>query len=175
MRSLMLLRHSKAVPAGGNLRDHERMLDPRGREEAAKMGVYMARHGLVPDEVIVSTASRTRETWALAAPAFAAPPLAVFDERLYDAAPDTILEVAKAAPQRSKSLLLIGHNPGLHKAAVMLLATGDVEARERLIEQLPTTGLVTIEFAFDDWKQLRPQSGRLDHFVTPRSFAVTTD
>jgi len=33
--------------------------------------------------------------------------------------------------------------------ALMLIASGDVEARERLREKLPTSGLVIIDFAFD--------------------------
>ena len=51
----------------------------------------------------------------------------------------------------------------------MLIASGDVDARERLREKLPTSGLVIIDFAFDDWSKLHPQSGRLERFVSPKS------
>jgi phosphohistidine phosphatase len=53
----------------------------------------------------------------------------------------------------------------------MLIASGDVEARERLREKLPTSGLVIVDFAFDDWSRLHPHSGRLERFVTPKSLA----
>lgn len=175
MRSLMLLRHSKAASLDATIRDQERMLDARGRDDAPKMGAYMARHDLVPDEVMVSTATRTRETWALAAPAFPIPPLAVFDSRLYDAPAGTLLEIIKSAPDKARTLLLVGHNPGLHKLALLLIAAGDVEARERLSEELPTTGLVIIDFPVDDWNKLHPHAGRLDRFVTPRSLIMATD
>ena len=72
---------------------------------------------------------------------------------------------------QTHTLLVVGHNPGLHELAVMLIASGDVEARERLKEKLPTSGLVIIDFAFDDWSRLHPQCGRLERFVTPKSLA----
>jgi phosphohistidine phosphatase len=64
---------------------------------------------------------------------------------------------------------VIGHNPGMHELALMLIASGDVETRERLREKLPTCGLAVIDFAIDDWGLLHPRSGRLERFVTPKS------
>ena len=69
MRTLMLLRHAKAVPADGKIRDHDRPLASRGQKDAPKIGAYMARHQLQPDRAIVSPSKRTRETWELMAPA----------------------------------------------------------------------------------------------------------
>ncbi len=175
MRCLMLLRHAKSAPLDGTGRDHDRALQARGRKDAQKMGAYMARHALVPDQVIVSTAKRARETWALAAPAFSTPPPVVYDDRLYEAEPDAIFEVIREAVETTHALLLVGHNPGLHKLATLLIAAGNVDARERLHEEFPTAGLVTIDFAFDDWKKLHLQAGRLDRFVSPRSLTIATD
>jgi phosphohistidine phosphatase len=70
-----------------------------------------------------------------------------------------------------RTLLVVGHNPGLHDAARRLIASGDVEARERLNEGLPTSGLVVIDFAAKDWRNLHPHGGRLERFVSPRSLA----
>jgi phosphohistidine phosphatase len=72
-------------------------------------------------------------------------------------------------------LLIVGHNPGLHDLAVQLIAAGDVDARERLNEKLPTSGLVVIDFPYDDWSRLHSHSGRLEHFVSPRLIAEATD
>jgi phosphohistidine phosphatase len=63
--------------------------------------------------------------------------------------------------ERGRTLLVIGHNPGLHDLARMLIASGDVEARERLNEGLPTAG-----------RKLHVHGGRLERFVTPRSLAA---
>ncbi len=175
MRTLMLLRHAKAVPADATTRDRDRPLDSRGRQDAPKIGAYMALHRLVPDRALVSPSRRTRETWTLAAQAFAAPPPASFEDRIYDASPQTILDLIHEQDTACPSLLLVGHNPTLHRVAVGLIAAGDLEAREQLREALPTSGLVTIEFAFDSWRKLHLQGGRLGHFVTPRSLEAATD
>lgn len=175
MRCLMLLRHAKSVSADPGTRDFDRPLDARGRKDAPKIGAYMARHALLPDQVLVSTAKRTRETWALAAAAFPTTTPVVFDDRLYEAGHNAIFKMIKETAAATHSLLLLGHNPGLHKLAMLLIAAGDVDARERLHEELPTAGLVTIDFPLDDWSKLHPHSGRLDRFVSPRSLKMATD
>lgn len=175
MRTLLLLRHAKAVPPDGRTPDRNRALDSRGQQEAPKIAAYMALHRLVPDLALVSSAKRTRETWTLTAQAFAAPPPASFDDRIYDAGPQTILELIQEQGAACPSLLLLGHNPTLHRVALGLVAAGDLAAREQLHQSLPTGGLVTIEFAFNNWTQLHLQAGRLTHFVTPRLLEAATD
>jgi phosphohistidine phosphatase len=171
---LMLLRHAKTEKAEPGMRDHARRLNARGRADAAVIGTYMARHGMRPDLAVVSTSARTRETWELLCERLSAadgePPVE-YDERLYDATPETILEVARGTARAVKSLLLVGHNPGLHDLARHLIASGDVEARERLNEGLPTSALVVIDFAGAAWRKLGPHGGRLERFVSPRSLA----
>ncbi len=175
MRCLMLLRHAKANPGGGIIGDHERTLAPRGRKDASEIGAYMAHHQLVPDRAIVSTAARTRETWELTAAAFPRPVPVVYERRLYDAAAETTLDVITQTDSAVSRLLVIGHNPGLQKLATALIAAGDLDARERLSEALPTSGLVTIDFPLNDWKKLHSHAGHLGHFVTPRSLKMATD
>src|SRR6202000_265017 len=76
MRRLMLLRHAKTERADPGDRDRDRKLMKPGRSDASMIGVYMARHGLVPDLALVSPATRAQETWRLAAAAFPqAPPM----------------------------------------------------------------------------------------------------
>ncbi len=58
---------------------------------------------------------------------------------------------------------------------MQLIASGDVEARERVTEKLPTSGLVVIDLAFDDWSRLHAHAGRLERFVSPRLIAAATE
>ena len=175
MRTLMLLRHAKAVPADGKIRDQDRPLAPRGQKDAPKIGAYMAKHDLVPDRALVSPSKRTRETWELLAPAFGKRIRPTYEERVYIASPQTILDLIHEQGTGSRMLLIVGHNPSLHHVAVGLIATGDLDARERLLENLPTSGLVTIEFPFDDWGKLHGEAGRLTHFVTPKLIKAAAD
>jgi phosphohistidine phosphatase len=169
---LMLLRHAKSEKAEPGLRDHERRLNDRGERDAETIGAYLARHRLLPDLVAVSTSQRTRQTWEHVAAMLSASPPASFEERLYNAGAEAILAVVKETKPAVRTLMVIGHNPGLHEVARLLIASGDVEARERLNEGLPTTGLAVIDFAGKDWRKLHPHGGRLERFVTPRSLAA---
>jgi phosphohistidine phosphatase len=175
MRRLLLFRHAKAERAEPGERDFERALNERGRKDAARIGAYMAGHSLVPDRVAMSPSARTQETWKYTAAAFRPAPAAMSAERLYDATPHTILDVIKDTPGNAHTLLVIGHNPGLHELALMLIASGDTEARERLREKLPTCGLAIVDFPIDDWTKLHPQSGRLERFVSPKSLEAKTN
>jgi phosphohistidine phosphatase len=56
-----------------------------------------------------------------------------------------------------------------------LIASGDIEARARVNEKLPTSGLVVIDLSFDDWTRLHAKAGRLERFVSPRLIAEATD
>jgi phosphohistidine phosphatase len=175
MRRLMLLRHAKSDWSEPGVSDHDRPLNPRGQESAPKVGAYMARHGLVPDQVVCSTAVRARETWEELATEFKDHPLTVYDERLYNARIETILGLVRETKDRVKSLLLVGHNPGLHELAGLLIASGDLTHRARLREKLPTAGLVVIDFAVEEWTRLHPHAGRLERFVAPRWLETATD
>jgi phosphohistidine phosphatase len=174
MRRLLLLRHAKTERAEPGERDRDRRLTKRGRSDAPVIGTYMAHHGFVPDLALISPAARTQETWALIAPAFAKAPRMAKDERIYNATPERLL-AAIGETRGARSLLVIGHNPGLHEVALQLIAAGDVEARERVAEKLPTSGLIVIDFSVDEWSNLHPRSGRLERFVTPRLLAAATD
>jgi phosphohistidine phosphatase len=169
MRRLLLLRHSKADRSQPGEPDTGRTLVERGRKDAALIGSYMAKHALTPDRVLVSPAIRTQETWACASAAFRPAPAASTVERLYDATAHTIFAIVKDVPAGAHSALVVGHNPGLHELALMLMASGDIEAREQLAEKLPTSGLIALDFAIDTWSELHPHSGRLERFVTPKS------
>jgi phosphohistidine phosphatase len=155
--------------------DHDRALIERGRKDAGKLGAYMASHGLIPERVVLSPAARCQQTWKYAAAAMKPAPAAMSVEKLYDATPHAILAVIKDAPASAHSLMVVGHNPGMQELALMLIATGDVDAREALREKLPTSGLVVIDFALDDWARVHPASGRLERFVNPKSLEAAAN
>lgn len=109
MRTLILLRHAKAVRPHEAESDKARGLTGRGRREAAQSGAALAEAGLKPQLALVSSAQRTRETAALA---FASLNLEVrFEEALYHAAPDSIWDAFTACD--GDSVVIVGHNPGL--------------------------------------------------------------
>lgn len=168
MKTLLLLRHAKSAWPDG-VDDHDRPLAERGRRDAPCMGAYMAEVGLEPDFVLVSSARRTQETWALAAPVLgkACPSQTVAS--IYEAEPAAILAAIQAAPQECGTLLVIGHNPGFEDLAVLLAPAGDADTVARLRTKYPTAGLAVIRFDSERWTDVAPGAGRLVAFVTPKT------
>ena len=132
MRRLILFRHAKAEPRAPGEDDFDRPLSERGREDAALIGQALARENLAPDYALISPARRTAETWICARDAF--PRIrAELNRALYNAGPEEIREAVEAVADRCDTLIVIGHNPGLHELAVELLtdaaaSAADIEA-----------------------------------------------
>jgi phosphohistidine phosphatase len=175
MRRLMLLRHSTAASAEPGASDHDRELTPEGRADAALVGAYLVNHSFRPDRIMVSSATRTRDSWRQIAAALRATPEAIFDRRIYNASSQVLFDVMAETPDNARAVLILGHNPGLHELAVHLIANGDIDIRERLRENFPTSGIAIIDFALDSWSKLHPRSGRLERFVSPKMIAGATN
>lgn len=173
MRRLMLLRHAKTETEAPSGRDQDRRLAERGQRDAAEMGDWIATHPPVPEAVLVSHAVRARQTWDIAWQAMkgrvAAPEVEILPE-LYGADPAQILETIRSAtiPANPRRLLLVGHNPGMHEAALMLTGSGDRGAAKALADNLPTAGLAILDFDVKDWGDVAYRRGKLVLFVSPK-------
>jgi phosphohistidine phosphatase SixA len=121
MRELILLRHAHAESAQPGERDIERPLSLQGQAEAEAAGRWLREHGYVPDRVVLSPARRTRETCELALKELGYVEQRE-DERIYDATPGRLMEVAEDHREIAR-VLLIGHNPGFEQL-VALLSSG---------------------------------------------------
>lgn len=175
MRRLMLLRHAKSDWSLPGMSDHNRDLAARGRKAAPLMGRYLAEHGMIPDHVIVSTATRTRETWRLVAGMLPKIPPVDFEDSIYEASPRDILAAIADTPASARTLLVVGHNPGFQDTANLLVESGDKRMLKDLSQKFPTGALAVIDLDIDDWPAIRPGSGRLASFVTPRAIGGGSD
>lgn len=161
----MLLRHAKSAWPEG-VADHRRPLAERGRKAAPIIGAYMAEHGLVPDLALVSTARRAQETWEIVAEALRQSVNARDTVAIYEVAAPAILKVIRDVEPSVRSLLLVGHNPGMSELALLLAGRG--EELSRLHEKFPTAGLAVIDFDIEQWSDIEPGKGHLVRFATPR-------
>ena len=169
MRRLILFRHAKSAhPAG--VEDHERPLDARGRADAPRMGAYLAGEALLPDLVLVSSARRTQETSALAGEALG-PLEARTEPRIYEAPAERLLGVVRETPDAVRTLMLVGHNPGMEDLARTLIGFGDRYAFARMSRKFPTAAIAVIDLDAESWGATIPREGRLDRFVTPEGLA----
>lgn len=167
-RRLFLLRHAEAArPPATN--DHERPLSERGRDDAAAMGVYLAQAGLLPSMALVSTSTRTRGTWELVQKALPQLVPAVFEGKIYESTPEAILAAIRATADEHESLIVVGHNPGLHRLALQLIGRADRNAYARLHSDYPPGSLAVIDFEAGDWRNVADHGGALERFATPAS------
>jgi phosphohistidine phosphatase len=99
-----------------------------------------------------------------------APPEVEILPELYGADPAQILESIRTAtiPANPKRLLLVGHNPGMHEAALMLMGSGDAAGAKALAHNLPTAGLAIFDFDVKDWGDVAYRRGKLVLFVSPK-------
>lgn len=149
MDRLILFRHGKAEAESASGEDFDRRLAPRGVQESAQMGAQLADMGFHPDVVLVSTAARTRESWAAAEPHFPKA-RARFDEDLYHADSGCVRREAARAGAGVATVMVVGHNPGLQELAVQLLTEGAAPTSlvSRAARQFPTAAAAV--FLFDD-------------------------
>jgi phosphohistidine phosphatase len=165
IRRLVLLRHAKS--AWPDVPDHERPLAGRGRRDAPVLGRWLQVTGSRPDQVVCSTTQRTRQTWQLAAAELDAPPPVSYDDRVYGATAADLLDLARQAGPEVRSLMFVGHDPGLPDLALALGGAGsDMAALGRLRAKFPTAAIAVLTFA-GDWPDLAPERARLIAFVTP--------
>lgn len=169
MRQLLLLRHAKSSWDDPRLSDHARPLNARGRRAAVAMGATMRDLGLAPDIVLVSSARRTLQTLEALAPLEGSPLIEPMDD-LYLAAWPSLLTVLRGVRETARSVLLIGHNPGLHDLAMALagpaaMAAGSPMTR-RLAEGYPTATLTEFALALS-WGGLDGGGGRLLRVLSP--------
>jgi phosphohistidine phosphatase len=162
-RRLILTRHAKSSWDDPLIEDHDRPLNARGRLAATELGDFLASRGLEPEEVICSSALRTRETWdRVAGAVIETRPELRYCDKLYQAGPETLLEVLKTA--HAPTVMMLGHNPGIAEFARQLPAREILDPNFR---RFPTGATLIVDFAIEDWADLVFHQGLMLDFFTP--------
>jgi phosphohistidine phosphatase len=170
MHRLLLLRHAKTEQDNGE-GDHARALTKRGRNDAAKIGHALDIRGYWPELVLCSTSRRTRETWELLAPELAKAPQVEFRKTLYLASARQIAAQIHETAAAIRTLMVLGHNPGMEECARMLArppkSKAEAEKHADMREKFPTCALAVLDFGVEAWSDVTG-SGVLLEFIKPR-------
>ncbi|MEL7189246.1 MAG: histidine phosphatase family protein [Pseudomonadota bacterium] len=171
MKILGLLRHAKSDWDDTAQRDFDRGLNDRGRRGAKIIGDHIKDHGTKWDMVIASPAIRVTATMEEGLPDVPV----IYDERLYLASSDTIMEViedhAKGADEEPKSVLISGHNPGLQDVLLDLVSPAkENDYFKEASAKFPTAAFAVLECDVVSWGELKKFSAGLTHFARPRDF-----
>ena len=166
MLTLLLLRHGKAEAAGPG-GDFARVLTDKGKRDAGQIGDFLVEHRLHPDIALVSSAARTCRTYELVAERTG--PVAALhkEDKLYNASVGRLADRIEQVDAAMKTVLIVGHNPGIMEIAVELAQQGDLAEIDRLRGRFPPCGLAVLSFDAQDWAGACASGGRLDALVFP--------
>ena len=169
MHRLILMRHAKTERVAESGLDRDRALTPRGLDDAALMGRILADKGLRPDLVLVSSATRTRQTWDAMHEAFGDAEVRI-EPRLYDASTETIRRFVEDAEDKAGCMMIVAHNPGVQLLAMDYLteSAASPSILDRMAGGFPTAAAAIFEVDV---------AGRCayDGFLTPKAFGGGAD
>ena len=159
MKTLLLLRHAKSSWDDDSLSDFDRPLNERGLNTAPFMGEIMAKRGYIPDLMISSPANRAAKTAGLVRESAGLNADIRYDDRIYEASPQTLIQVASGIDDNVASAMIVGHNPGME---------GFIRYLTDRIEPMPTAALAVIWLSVDDWKSIDASSGKIIEIIRPK-------
>lgn len=121
----------------------------------------------MPDLALVSHARRASETLEIALHILGGEIAVEERKKLYLGDPRALLDIVHETPADVRTLLLVGHNPGLAAFANELARGGDPRALASMRTDFPTSALAVLDFDAPKWPQIDFASGRLERLVTP--------
>jgi phosphohistidine phosphatase len=166
VKQLILLRHAKSSWTSGARGDVDRPLSDRGNRDAPRMGKRLLSRQARPGLLLASHATRAQRTATLVARALRLPAdLIRTEESLYLAEPAAVLAVVAAQDDAHSCLIVVGHNPGLTDLANRLLP-------ELALDNLPTAGVVAIDFATTRWLDVAEAPAKLAYYDYPKNLEL---
>lgn len=161
MKTLYIVRHAKSSWENIQLSDHDRPLLPVGVKKTKRIANYLNERKLLPELMLSSTAKRAFETAKLIAKMTGYPVNKIkTSSALYHAGSDDIYSELYALDNLIESVMIFGHNPTFTYFVNQYL--------DPRIDNLPTTGVVCIEFNCDKWEDINDSSYRVNFVVFPR-------
>ena len=162
MKRITILRHAKSDWAQAELKDIDRPLNERGYHDAYQGSEQILQEGLMPDMIYSSTATRALSTALIFARKMQ------LEANQIQLAPwyyETDNDITMAFLRKLKSdlqhVMLVGHNPASTNICNAFVKSGG-------IDELPTCGLVTIDFDCEAWRDLAFGKGEIKYYQYPK-------
>jgi phosphohistidine phosphatase len=159
MRHLYLLRHAKSSWKDESLADFDRPLAGRGRRACDVIARFISTNGIELDLAISSTAVRARDTIEIVKQRARLKIEVRYDERIYEASMERLLEVISQTENDKKSIMLVGHNPGFEELLQSLTGTE---------ETFPTAALAKINLKISKWSEPLTGKATMEWIVRPK-------
>ena len=153
------MRHAKSSWDDAAMSDFERPLNERGLKTAPSMGEYVRENRLQPDLIVSSPAERAKQTAQFVRESAEIKSEIIFNENIYEASVGQLLEVIGEQSETVKSILLVGHNPGME--SLVKFITGELHA-------MPTAALAIVDLPIDKWSDIMASTGDLRDLIRPK-------
>ena len=163
MKSLIIVRHCKSSWADLSLSDFDRPLNKRGNIDGELMSNYLREKEKKIDKLILSTSKRTRLTSKYFTEKIHFDSISYIDE-LYHASYSDIINIISKVENNFNSVMVIGHNPGLTELINQYTIMN--------IYNLPTTGVVKVEFKGDKWDRITENKGIIVYKKFPKELKL---
>lgn len=163
MKHLILVRHAKSSWKEPELEDHERPLGKRGERDAPYMAKIFRDKKIDVDLIVSSTAVRALSTaYEFAKKLDYKKENILRSSEIYNADTDALFDYVKALDDENSTVMLFGHNPIFTWFANALSNSN--------IENIPTCGIVTIDFDVKKWNEIAGGKGSLRFFEYPKKY-----
>ena len=173
MKLLHLLRHAKAAEREPHQSDFERPLAKRGILACKAIAAHFKAEGFSVERVYCSPAQRTKETCALIKESLGGAKI-TFREKLYLIDAGDLLNLIGSVSDKISSIMIVGHNPGLHMAALRLTHSAtdkQIANLNTMATKFPTGSLCSLSFETEQWQDVIRGSGTLTDFIRPRDLS----
>jgi phosphohistidine phosphatase len=156
MKRLIVIRHGKSSWEL-DVRDHDRVLNQRGIDDAHMMGKQFKKTGIVPQQIWTSTAARALQTATIFTEHLDYNLATLHLKRgLYTFDVNELDKMIKQCDDTVDTLMIFSHNHGLTDFV-------NKYGSERFLN-VPTTGVVELEFKIQSWSELKEGSTQFHLF-----------
>ena len=160
MKTLLIIRHAKSDWNSADVIDFDRTLNARGLKDAPIMAELISTKIEKVDKIISSPAVRAWTTAKIFAKTFN------YDEKnietdygFYDRGAKYIKNILIAQKNENDVIMFFGHNPTV--SSLVTFFTGET------IGEMPTCGVVCIDFETDNWQDIDQINGKIRFFERP--------
>ena len=161
MKKVYLVRHAKSSWKDSSQDDFERPLNKRGKLDAPLMGAKLHDKKIVPDIILSSPALRAKTTAEIIAKKIEYKKEIVYKKNIYEASASTLHKILTKIADKNRVAFLFGHNPSLNELA---------EKYINFNENIPTCGIVEIEFDCDSWVDISVKNAKMVSFDYPKKY-----
>jgi len=168
MLRLFVMRHAKSSWASPGARDFDRELNERGRLDLITVSKVLRERGYIPDEILCSSAERTRQTLDGIRNILPDTTKITYTEKLYSSGLDDYIGLLQSQ-DTSNSIMIIGHNPMCGTLASSMSGYGKSELLEEIAYKYPTSTVSVIDFKCDNWSEITKGNGTLEDCIIPSS------